>query len=123
MSGGQTLGVLDMVWGGEALDSEKGGKLKLGGWKQNATVTQGKVFYTREYEASEITFTTVLKLLQRIFDIFSPGTKELQVNCDTGQSFTFGDAFVSNRPEMTAGEGGKIEVKIMAGAYEELLNG
>lgn len=119
----QTLGVMDIVLGGTSLDVEKGGKLKLGGYKQNAVLVQGKTFYAREYEASEITFTTVLKRGQKIGDIFASGTKECQVVCDTGQSFIFADAFVSNRPDMTAGEGGKIEVKLMAGAYEELMNG
>jgi hypothetical protein len=48
---------------------------------------------------------------------------ELQVICDTGQTYVFADAFLTDRPEMTSGEGGKIELKWAAGAPEELLNG
>ena len=40
-----------------------------------------------------------------------------------GQTYVFPEAFLSNRPEMTSGEGGKIELVWMAGEPEELIDG
>lgn len=119
----QTLGVVDVTWRGRKLDIEKGAKLRLGGYKQNAVTTNRRMHFAQEYEGSEITATTVLKRGERINAAFAPGEGELQVLCDTGQSYVFGDAFVMNRPELTAGEGGKIEIKWGASEPEELLNG
>ena len=119
----QALGVIDATYAGTLIDSEKGSKLKLAGWMQKPVVTNGQVHYSREFDAGEFTCTTVLKRGQRISDLYPTGTAELQCNCDTGQSYTFPDAFISNLPEMTAGEGGKIELKFALGVYEELLNG
>lgn len=120
---GQTLGVVDIIWRGRALDVDKGAKLKLGGYKQNAMPVQGKTKYAREYEVSEITATVPVDRGMDVLALFAAGEGELQCNCDTGQSFIFADAFVTNRPEMTGGEGGKMEMKWGAGIPEVLLNG
>ncbi len=121
---GQTLGVIDIVWRGTALDVEKGAKIKLGGWKQNPVLVQGKTKYAREYEASEITCTSVVNRGQDIPGLFAGGEGELQCNCDSGQSFIFSDAFLVNRPDMTGdAAGGKLEMKWAAGEPETLLNG
>ena len=119
----QTLGVISFVWRGQALDAEKGSKVKLGGYKQNGVVVQGKTHYAQEFEASEIDVTTPLQRGADPSAVFAGGVGELQCNCDTGQSFIFPDAFITNRPEMTANEGGKINIKFMASAPETLLNG
>ena len=125
MASGQTLGVIDIVWNGVALDVEnKSGKLTIGGWKQNPVLVQGKVKWSREFEASEITATITLARDVDPATIWADGQAELQCNCDTGQSFTFPDAFLTNRPNMSGdGSGGKMEVKWAAGAPETLLNG
>ena len=73
--------------------------------------------------ATEVSATTHLKRGQRFTDLYSVDEGELQVICDTGQTYVFTDAFLTERPEMTSGEGGKIEMKWAASAPEELLNG
>lgn len=120
---GQTLGVIDMVWRGVALDVEKGAKVIIGGWKQNPVLVQGKTKWAREYVASEITAMVPLNRGQDPNVLWAGGEGELQCNCDTGQSFIFPDAFLTNRPDMTGGEGGKMEVKWAGGIPETLLNG
>lgn len=120
---GQTLGIVDMIWRGVALDIEKGAKIKLGGFKQVPVLVQGKTKYSRQYEASEITATTVINRGQDPNDLWAEGEGELQCNCDTGQSFILPDAFLTNRPNMTAGEGGKSELAWSGGIAETLLNG
>lgn len=120
----QTLGIIDLVWQGTKIPVEKGGKVRLGGKKKNPVVTGRQVDYAEEWQESQITVTTRLARGQRFSDIYKDGQGELQVLCDTGQSYTFPDAFQSgDRPEITGGEGGKIQLVWTAGDYEELING
>lgn len=119
-----TLGIIDIVWKGKKLPVEKGAKVKLGGPKNNAVLAGRQVHRAQEMEASEITATIPLMRGQRLLDLYGDGREgELQVICNTGQTYVFSDAFLENRPEMTAGEGGKVELKWMAGEPEELING
>lgn len=119
----QTLGILDVTWQGRNLAVDKGAKFKLGGLKKTALIAGRQVHYANEFEASEITATIPLPRGQRLLDLYPTGTGELQIVCDTGQTYVFADAFLTNRPEATAGEGGKIELVWSAGEAEELLNG
>ncbi len=117
----QTLGIVDLVWKGRKLAVEKGAMLKLGGIKNNMVVYGRQVGRAQEFEASEITATIPFKRGERIADVFSLDEGELQVLCDTGQTYVAPDAFLTNRPEMTGGEGGKIELKFACGEMEEVL--
>lgn len=119
----QTLGIVDLTWRGARLDIEKGAKLRLGGYKQNAVTASRRQHHAQEFEGSEITATLLVKRGMRITELFAGGEGELQALCDTGQSFAWGDAFVMNRPDLTAGEGGKAEIKWGASEPEELQNG
>lgn len=117
----QTLGIMDLVWKGQKLDPEKGAKFLKGGIKNNAVPYGRKVGRAQEFVPSEVTAVIPLKRGQRIEDVFGPEEGELQVLCDTGQTYVSPDAFITNRPEMTGGEGGKIEVKWSFGEAEEIL--
>lgn len=117
------LGVIDIVWQGKRLDIEKGAKVKLGGMKNVAVTLSRSLGRAQEFEGSEVTATFALARGQKLKDIFATAEGELQAQCDTGQTYVWPDAFLTNRPEMTGGEGGKIELKWMGGEPQELLNG
>lgn len=120
----QTLGIVDIVWKGQKIPVEKGAKIRVGGLKQTAVTSGRRVDFAQEFQPTEVTATTTLRRGQRFADLYSLGEGELQVICDTGQTFIMSDAFlVDDRPEITGGEGGKIELKWSAGAPEEQLNG
>lgn len=118
----QTLGIVDIIWRGRNIPVEKGAKFRLGGIKNNAVTYGRKVGRAQEFQGSEVTATTNLERGQRLTNLFNPGEGELQVRCDTGQTFVMKDAFLmDDRPEVTGGEGGKIELKWAASAAEEIL--
>lgn len=118
----QVLGIVDIVWRGRNLPVEKGAKLRIGGIKNNAVTFGRKVGRAQEFQGSQVTATTNLEKGQRWGNLWDPGEGELQVLCDTGQTYVFNDAFlVDDIPEMTGGEGGKIELKWAASAPEEIL--
>lgn len=119
----QYLGIVDISWRGVNIPVEKGAQIKPGGIQNNAVVFGRQVGRAQEWMASEITATTHLARGQRLSDLYASGEGELQVRCDTGQTFVFADAFLTERPTITSGEGGKIEMKWMAGAPEELIDG
>lgn len=118
----QTLGIIDIVWKGRNIPVEKGAKLKLGGMKNNGVVYGRKVGRAQEFEGSEIEAVTALERGQRMSELYTAEEGELQVQCDTGQTYTFPDAFLTDNREMTGGEGGKIPLKWMASDYEEIVS-
>ncbi|MBA4222229.1 MAG: hypothetical protein C0458_15990 [Methylobacterium sp.] len=117
----QVLGIVDIVWQGRNIPVEKGAKLKLGGIMNKPVVYGRKVGRAQEFAGSEIEATTVLERGQKFKELYSVGEGELQVQCDTGQVFTWPDAFLTDQREMTGGEGGKVPLKWSGGEPEEIV--
>lgn len=117
----QVLGITDIIWRGQNIPVEKGSTVKLGGIKGMPVVTGRRVDEAREFEASEIKGTFALRRGMSLLAIFAPGQAGLEVLCDTGQSYSWTDAFVTNRPEATSGEGGKVEIIWAAGEPNEVV--
>lgn len=117
----QTLGIVDIIWRGRNIPVEKGAKIKIGGIKNNVVTYGRKVARAQEFEGSEVSATTHLEKGQRYGNLWDPEEGELQVVCDTGQTFIIKDAFLTDHPEVTGGEGGKIELKWAGSAPEEVL--
>ncbi|MCP4562014.1 MAG: hypothetical protein GY873_08770 [Bosea sp.] len=117
----QVLGIVDIIWRGQNIPVEKGAKLTLGGIVNTAVVYGRKVGRAQSFEASEVEAVTALERGQKFKERYgNPGEGELQVQCDTGQTFTWPDAFLVDRREMTGGEGGKVPLKWNAGEPEEI---
>jgi hypothetical protein len=120
----QTLGILDVVWRGKKIPAEKGSKFRLGGLKNNVVLAGRQTHRAQEYINSSCELTTILKRGQSWSDIWTTDEGELQVNCDTGQSYVFTDAFLEgDPPDITGGEGGKIALKWAMSEGEEIQNG
>lgn len=117
----QVLGIIDIIWQGRNVPVEKGAKLKLGGIVNKAVTYGRRVGRAQEFMASEIEATTHLERGQRMSELYTAEEGELQVVCDTGQSFVFHDAFLTDQRELTGGEGGKIQLKWSASAAEEVI--
>ena len=118
----QTLGLIKVVFRGVSIPVQKGSKVKVGGFKKNPVIDGQIVSWSEEYDHSEITVTTSLFTGQSLKALFSKEEGELVVTTDTQQEFTFVEAFLVDRPSLTAdGTGGKIELKWNAGAPEEII--
>lgn len=118
----QVIGIVDIIWRGRNIPVEAGASLRIGGIKNNAITYGRKVARAQEYQGSEITATTHIEKGQRWGDLWSPEEGELQLICDTGQTFVFSDAFlVDDIPSIASGsDGGKVELKWAASTPEEL---
>jgi len=117
----QSVGIVEITWRGVNIPVEKGAKLKLGGIKNNPVIAGRGVSRAQEWVASEITATTPLFRQQRYSSLWDEGEGELIVQCDTRQSYTFPDAFLTDPPEITGGEGGKLELKWVGGQWSEVI--
>ena len=117
----QVLGIVDIVWRGRNIPVEKGAKIKVGGIKNNAVTYGRKVARAQEFEGSEVSATTHFERGQRWGNTWDAAEGELQVVCDTGQSFIINDAFLTDIPDITGGEGGKIELKWAGSVPTEVL--
>ncbi|MDC7787965.1 phage tail tube protein [Rhodoplanes sp. TEM] len=115
----QTLGIVDVVWKGQNLQVEKGAKFKPGGIKNNPVTYGRAVGRAQEFTPGEVKATVPLRKGQRASDLYSAEEGELQVTCDTGQVLTWSDAFMTEIPEFTGGEGGKVELTWAVGEPEE----
>lgn len=119
----QTLGIVDLVWRGEKLPIEKGGKYERGGLKNMPVIYGRQVGRSQEFVAGKVTATMPLERGRSLSALFASGEGELQVLCDTGQSYVHNDAFITNTPNHTGGDGGKVELEFAFGEGEELIDG
>ncbi len=120
----QTLGLVSIIWRGAKIKIEgNDAQATLGGLVQKRVITGQQVDYANEMEASEVTATTVVERGASIMALYAPGQGELQVQCDTGQTYTWPDAFLEDPAKFSAGKGGKLKLKWAAGTPTEVLNG
>ncbi|WP_029004795.1 phage tail tube protein [Azorhizobium doebereinerae] len=117
----QAVGVIDIVWQGRRIPVEKGAKFKLPGYKNNPLTYGAKAARAREFVAGEVTAKTALEKGQSFASVYGDGEGELQLQCDTGQTYVCPDAFLTDGPpEITGGE--LLELKWTIGTYEEIMS-
>ncbi|NLS00180.1 hypothetical protein HGP17_25425 [Rhizobium sp. P38BS-XIX] len=118
----QVLGIVDIVYKGVNVPVEKGAEIRPGGIKNTSVTVGRKTGYAQEVQGSLVTGTTDLIKGQSWRALFTSGEGELQVRCDTGQTFIIPDAFYSGDiPTITGGEGGKIKLQWEGSEPEEII--
>ena len=116
----QTLGILELYWGGQQIPIEAGGKVTLGGVRNKPVVVGRQVRRAQEMLQSEVSVTSVVQAGQDVLGLINTPEQELQVKCDTGQIFVWSTAFLEGAPGFSGGEGGKLELKFVAGEPDQL---
>lgn len=117
----QVVGIIDLVWNGRKIEVEKGATFTHGGLMNEAVEVGRSTHRAQSYQSSEVKGTTVLKRGQRWRDIWTTEEGELQVACDSGQTFIIKDAFLEGDiPEIKGGEG-KFDLTWKGGIPEEIL--
>jgi len=118
----QTLGIIDLFWGGQKIPIETGGKVTLGGLRNKPVVVGRQVRRAQEMLQSEVSVTSIVEAGVSVLQLLGTAAAEMQVHCDTGQVFTWEEAFIEGAPGFTGGEGGKLEIKLVAGEPQELVS-
>jgi hypothetical protein len=114
------LGIIDIFWNGNKVPNEPGGTVKLGGVRNKEVIFSRSVAAAGAMMASEISCNAIIQTGDRVTDNYGTGTGELQVHCDTGQIFSWDDAFIVEAIEFTAGEGGNLKLMWRAGTPTEV---
>lgn len=116
----QVVSIIDIVWKGTTLDVQKGASIKLGGIV-NKTVTGGRKSHrAQDNEVTEVKAVVNFRKGDKIASLVDPTEGELQVVCDTGQTYTLPEAFLIGAPTLTGGEG-KLDLTWNADAWEEII--
>ncbi len=116
----QSVGVIDVVWRGKRLIAEKGSKFRQAGL-QNATVAYGRgATRSQEFKEGMLEITSQFLKGERASDIYTAEEGELQIQLDTGQTIVSYDAWMTERPDVTGGEGGKVPLKWAWSSDEEI---
>ena len=119
----QTLGLIYIVWQGQKIKIKEGGQVKFGGLESDAVVTGTAVDYSEKMIAGSVHCTSVLTRGQSLLPIWGQGAGELQVQCDTGQTYVWPDAVLHNTGNFVAGKGGDVKLEYIVGIPQEILNG
>lgn len=116
----QSLGVVDVIWNGRTIAVEPGAKFLLGGMQNKAVPYSRGVARAQEFVGSTLEITTLLTADLRASDMYTTEEGELQIQCDTGQTIVSYNAFMTDRPDFSGGEGGKVPLKWSFSDYEEI---
>jgi hypothetical protein len=119
----QALGLVRIIWNGVNIAVEKGSTFENGGLMQKPVINGQQIDYANEFKAGKVSATKRLLRGDQLNGIWTQGQGELQLLCDTGQSYIDPAAFLTNTINWTAGEGGKVKMEFAVGACTEVING
>jgi len=119
MSGSQTIGILTLSWLGQSLDTKKGGRLRLASMANRTQVAGRKVLRSQQFREGMARATVFIEAGASLSQ-FNPGDAgELQVQADTGQTWTMPSAYILDAPEMQ--DDGSAEITWNFGTQQELI--
>lgn len=110
---GKQLGVVHIRVNGGLLDSEPGASIDIGGAVRTPVLGDGRVIGYSE-SVKEAVIECVISVgqgtsLAALRDIAGAVAT---FECDTGQVYTVTNATLADPPKATAGEGGKVPIKL-----------
>ncbi len=125
----QVLGIVDLVWNGVKLPIDKGGTFKQGGIVNKAQTAGRQVFNSQAYMESTVDASIPYRKGDTLAPYAGSITAELQFVCDTGQTYSIPDAFVTGQPQISGGgggsgggSGGSLKITWAGSAAQEVIN-
>jgi hypothetical protein len=118
----QRLGKAFIKVNGQLLESMPGAKINVGGKKRNPVVGGNNVHgFAEEIVNSTVECEISVSKDTKVLDYAQMDNVTITFECDTGQTFVVKDAFLTEPPELTAQEGGKVPLKF-AGQPADQVN-
>ena len=115
------LGIVEASWGGTDIPLKVGNTFELGGVVSNPQVVGKTVDFSNSMKPSMISLKVAFRQGMRLTDMFPSGIgQELQVRCDTGQTFVFDNAFRQGTIKVSDGDSSEATVEFGAGAPLEI---
>lgn len=117
----QVLGIIDLYWGGNRIDIKPGGSLKLGGMINTPVIYGQQVGRAQKMAHSEVNVKAIVKAGMTVTDLFGASLEQqLQVGCDTGQTFVWDTAFRQGELDITVGDSSEVDLKLVGGVPMEV---
>jgi RNase P/RNase MRP subunit p29 len=118
---GKKLGRAFIKVDGQALESMPGAKLDIGGFERTTVVGSNSVqgyFETPKQSKMECEITVGAETV--LADMRNWDGVTISFECDTGQQYVIQGAWLTNTPEMTASEGGRVPLTFEGPPAEEM---
>jgi hypothetical protein len=117
----QFLGRATIRVNGSVIETAKGATLNVGGVKRTPVISGRLVGYAEETVAATVECETSLRNGMSIDALRGLAGATITFECDTGQRYVIGDAFITEPPTMKDGDGGNVALKFAGPAAEEVL--
>lgn len=115
----QTIGTIAIWWRGKQYDVQKGVRFRLPGQQNNDVNAGRRTLRSQQYNPGNVQATVLITRDMSLSD-FDPalGEGELQLQADTGQTWTIADAYVQKFPD--AQDNGQAQISWTYNTYQEL---
>ena len=115
------FGIIEASWGGADIPLKVGNTFELGGVISNPQVVGKTVDFSNSMKPSMISLKVAVRAGMRVTDLFPSGIgQELQIRCDTGQTFVFDNAFRQGTIKVSDGDSSEATVEFGAGTPLEI---
>lgn len=119
----QSLGVVYLVWGGQRIDvEEKSTSFSRGGRVAKAVQAGAKTTQSYAYMPSKVTAKFPLLGGMTLDGLTALNGTELQVQCDTGQTYTIAEAVIQGDPKISGGQSANVSVEWGGGPAVEVIS-
>lgn len=110
------LGIIEAIWQGTPVPLKPGSTFNLGGVTSEPQVVGTDIDFSNSMKASEVNLKVAIEKGMSITGTFPAGAAgELQIQCDSGQIFTWENAFRSGTIDITTGDSSEANVKFAGG--------
>lgn len=117
----QVLGRATIKWDGNTLETAKGASLDLGGTKQNTVIYGRKIGYAEETVPALVECQTALEAGMSLDRLRAIRSATITFLCDTGQTYTVRDAYLTDPVKLKDGNGGEVELKFAGQPADESI--
>lgn len=117
------LGIVRAYWQGTEIPLKTGSSFELGGISSKPQVVGTNIDFSNSMEASAIMLKVAVEKGSSLYATFPAGVPgELQIECDSGQTYAWPSAFRNGTIKITTGESSEAEVNFAAGTPLEQVS-
>lgn len=117
----QRLGKAFIKWDGKLLETMPDAKISLGGVERTPVLGANTVHgFSEKIKESTIECEISVSSETRLAELAAIKDATITFETDTGQTYIMRNAFLTEPPAATAGEGGKVPLKFAGPAAEEM---
>lgn len=118
---GMTHSMAYIKYDSKLLDSMPGAKLDLGGETREPVIGDNKILgYATKIKPSTLECEVALTQGTKLADLAGITNATLTYEADTGQTYSIRNAFLTEPPQVSAGDGGKVSLKFAGDPAQEM---